>query len=132
MRSQTVVEKLDFVAKRIPGLKFTPPTQLKPGDDPGYGCFMSCDMYYIEIKLDQSHQTVKDVIISHGNSAEGISCPILRDVLRRTDFDTFARHLTGLHSIYQINTSDKKVKQKAYPAITALEQDLTILYEHQK
>lgn len=72
MRPQTIVERLDFVAKRIPGLKFTPPTQLKPGDEQFYGCFMSCDMYYIEIKVDQSHQSVKDVIISHGNSADGI------------------------------------------------------------
>lgn len=131
MKPQRIVDKLDFVAKRIPGLKFTPPTPLN-GDDKCYGCFMSCDMYYIEIKVDQSHQTVKDVIISHGNSSEGISCPVLRKVLAEQEFDIFAKHLTGLHSIYQINTNDKKVKQRAYPALTALETDLTILYEHQR
>lgn len=131
MRPQTIVERLDFVAKRIPGLKFTPPTQLKPGDDQGYGCFMSCDMYYIEIKVDQSHQTVKDVVISHANN-DGISCPVLRKVLADQDFETFAKHLSGLHSIYQITTNDKKVKQRAYPALSALETDLTILYDYQR
>jgi len=132
MRPQTIVERLDFVAKRIPGLKFTPPTQLKPGDDQFYGCFMSCDMYYIEIKVDQSHQSVKDVIISHAINTDGISCPVLRKVLADQDFETFAKHLAGLHSIYQINTNDKKVKQRAYPALTALESDLSLLYDHQR
>lgn len=132
MRPQTIVERLDFVAKRIPGLKFTPPTQLKPGDDQGYGCFMSCEMYYIEIKVDQSHQSVKDVVISHGNSPVGISCPVLRKVLRDQDFETFAKHLSGLHSIYQISTNDNKVKQRAYPALTALETDLTKIDDHQR
>lgn len=128
MRPQTIVERLDFVAKRIPGLKFT---QLKPGDDQGYDCFMSCDMYYIEIKVDQS-QTVKDVVISHGNNNDRISCAVLRKVLADQDFETFAKHLTGLHSIYQISTNNKEVKQRAYPALTALETDLKILYEHQR
>lgn len=89
-------------------------------------------MYYIEIKVDQSHQTVKDVIISHGNSHEGISCPVLRKVLIDQDFETFAKHLSGLHSIYQISTNDKKVKQRAYPALSALETDLKTIYEHQR
>lgn len=129
MRPQTIVERLDFVAKRIPGLKFTGPTQLKPGDD--QGCFMSCDMFYIEIKVDPSHQSVKDVVISHGNNSE-ISCPVLRKVLGDQDFETFAKHLSGLHAIYRIDTKDKKVKQRAYPALTALETDLTILYDHQR
>lgn len=135
MRPQTIVERLDFISKRIPGLKFTPPTQLKPGDDQGYGCFMSCDMFYIEIKVDQSHQSVKDVIIRHNNNDNndiGISCPVLRKVLGDQDFETFAKHLVGLHSIYQINTNDKKVKQKAYPALSALETDLAILHDHQR
>jgi len=88
-------------------------------------------MFYIEIKVDQSHQTVKDVVISHGNNAE-ISCPVLRKVLADQDFETFAKHLSGLHSIYQINTSDKRVKQRAYPALTALETDLNILSDHQR
>lgn len=131
MRQQTIVERLDFVAKRIPGLKFTPPTMLV-GDDQCIGCFMSCDMFYIEIKVDQSHQTVKDVIISHNISAEGISCPVLTKVLADQDFETFARHLIGLHSIYQIGTNDKIVKQRAYPALLAIETDLGILYEHQR
>lgn len=132
MRPQTVVERLDFVAKRITGLKFTPPTQLKPGDDQCYGCFMSCDMYYIEIKVDPSHQTVRDVVINYGNNQEGVSCPVLRKVLAEQDFETFAKHLSGLHSIYQIGTNDKKVKQRAYPALIALESDLNTLYDHQR
>lgn len=89
-------------------------------------------MYYIEIKVDPSHQTVKDVVISHsfhGNSNLGISCPVLRKVLADQDFETFAKHLSGLHSIYQITTNDKKVKQRAYPALNALETDLSILYD---
>lgn len=131
MRPQTIVERLDFVSKRISGLKFTQPTQLKPGEQV-YGCFMSCDMFYIEIKVDQSHQSVRDVIISHASNADEISCPVLRKVLADQDFETFAKHLAGLHSIYQITTNDKRVKQKAYPALTALETDLTILYDHQR
>lgn len=129
MRPQTIIERLDFVAKRIPGLKFTPPQQLKPGDDQ---CFMSCDMYYIEIKIDQSHQSVKDVFITHGTNTEVQSCPVLKKILTDQDFETFAKHLTGLHSIYQISTNDKKVKQRAYPALIALESDLITLYDHQR
>lgn len=163
MGSQNIIERLDFVAKRIPGLKFTrlQSTKSKTGDpksgDPKSGdakssdsksnetieelnCFMSCDMYYIEIKLckesssDQSDHMVKEVVIMYTSNTTNvmISCPVLKKVLEEQDFETFAKHLSGIHSIYQIKTNDVKVKSKAYPALTALETDLTILYDHQR
>lgn len=132
MRQQTVFERLEFVSKRIPGLKFINNLTAigKPGDD--QNCFMSCDMFYIEIIVDNSNQIVKDVLISHNVDAKPISCPVLRKVLGDQDFEIFAKHLSGLHAIYKIDTKDKKVKQRAYPALTALETDLTILYDHQR
>lgn len=132
MRQQTVFERLEFVSKRIPGLKFTYPLVAKPGED--QNCFMSCDMFYIEFIIDHSHQTVKDVLIGHGpdGGTKPVSCPVLRKVLADQDYEIFAKHLSGLHAIYKIDTKDKKVKQRAYPALNALETDLTILYDHQR
>lgn len=133
MRQQTVYERLEFVSKRIPGLKFTYPViTSKPGDD--QNCFMSCDMFYIEIVVDHSHQTVKDVLIGHGpdGGTKPVPCPVLRKVLADQDYETFAKHLSGLHAIYKIDTKDKKVKQRAYPALNALETDLNTLDRQQR
>ncbi|XP_077556025.1 mediator complex subunit 1 isoform X1 [Haemaphysalis longicornis] len=117
---QSMIERLDTITRQQ-GLMFT----TGPG---GQECFISSDMFYVEVLLEPSG-TVKDVKISH--HGDPLSCPELTEVLLRGDFTEFTRHLEGLASIYQLN-ADKKQKTKAYLALQALETDLSILSQLQR
>ncbi|KAH6939635.1 hypothetical protein HPB50_020236 [Hyalomma asiaticum] len=116
---QSMIERLDTITRQQ-GLMFT----TGPG---GQECFISSDMFYVEVLLETSG-TVKDVKISH--HGDPLSCPELTQVLLRGDFAEFTKHLEGLASIYQLN-ADKKQKTKAYLALQALETDLSILSQLQ-
>jgi mediator of RNA polymerase II transcription subunit 1 len=54
------------------------------------------------------------------------SCEELVECLTQRDFADFTAQLEGLASIYQLN-AEKKIKCKAYSALTSLESDLTTL-----
>ncbi|XP_065308531.1 mediator of RNA polymerase II transcription subunit 1 isoform X1 [Dermacentor albipictus] len=116
---QSMIERLDTITRQQ-GLMFT----TGPG---GQECFISSDMFYVEVLLESSG-TVNDVKISH--HGDPLSCPELTQVLLRGDFAEFTKHLEGLASIYQLN-ADKKQKTKAYLALQALETDLGILSQLQ-
>ncbi|XP_077516506.1 mediator complex subunit 1 [Amblyomma americanum] len=116
---QSMIERLDTITRQQ-GLMFT----TGPG---GQECFISSDMFYVEVLLEPSG-TVNDVKISH--HGDPLSCPELTQVLLRGDFAEFTKHLEGLASIYQLN-ADKKQKTKAYLALQALETDLSILSQLQ-
>lgn len=114
-----LAERLDFVAKRMTGLKVL---VAEPN------LFLGYETYYVEVKMDKTMQIVTDVIVKHEAEESQKPCPVLKEVLANKDYETFAKHLSGLHSIYSIQTTDKKIKMKAYPTITALETDLDKLY----
>ncbi|CAN8020807.1 unnamed protein product [Ixodes persulcatus] len=110
---QSMIERLDTITRQQ-GLIFT------TGPD-GQECFISSDMFYVEVLLETSGE-VKDVKIAH--HGDPVSCPELTQVLLKGDFAEFTSHLEGLASIYQLN-ADKKQKTKAYLALQALETDLS-------
>ncbi|XP_064455727.1 mediator of RNA polymerase II transcription subunit 1-like isoform X2 [Ornithodoros turicata] len=116
---QGMVERLDTITRQQ-GLIFS----AGPGTQE---CFISSDMFYVEVLLEPSGE-VRDVKISH--HGDPVSCPELTEVLRHGDFAEFTSHLEGLASIYQLN-ADKKQKTKAYLALQALETDLSILSQLQ-
>lgn len=116
---QSMVERLESISRQL-GLKFT-------AGPSGTDCFISSDMFYVEVLLE-STGTVKDVKIAH--HGDPVSCPELSEVLSKWDFAEFTKHLEGLSAIYQLN-ADKKQKSKAYLALQALETDLTMLSQLQ-
>ncbi|KAF6213795.1 hypothetical protein GE061_011517 [Apolygus lucorum] len=114
---QAMIERLESVSRQL-GLKFvTGPT--------GMDLFISSDMFYLEVTLESSGG-VKDVKIHHDGQGGQQSCEELVACLGRRDFADFTAQLEGLASIYQIN-AEKKVKCKAFTALTSLEVDLTAL-----
>lgn len=114
---QAMVERLESVSRQL-GLKFVAgPT--------GLDWFISSDMFYLEVVLEPSGG-VKDVKIHHEGKVEQQSCEELVACLTRRDFADFTAQLEGLASIYQLN-AEKKVKSKAFAALTSLEADLQTL-----
>lgn len=94
--------------------------------------FISSDMFYLEVILESAERGggVRDVKIHHEGKNEQQSCAELVYCLSRQDFADFTLQLEGLASIYQLN-AEKKVKSKAYSALTALETDLSTLAQYQ-
>lgn len=90
--------------------------------------FISSDMFYVEILLDQSGK-INDVKVHHesSNDTTESSEPHLVEVLRRGDFVDFTQQLEGFQSIYQLN-AEQTVKSKAYIAIQSLETDLIKIF----
>lgn len=121
MRATTMYDRLSSITQRIPGMKMH---QMGSG-----GFFISTDMFYIEVLMDTSRVKVVEVKVAH--NSEPSPCPVLTQVLFNNDLETFARHLEGFASIYQLNT-DKKQKSRAYTALTALETDLSKLANVQR
>lgn len=95
----------------------------------GVELFISSDMFYLEIVLDQTG-AVKDVKVHHGTSKAEQSCSELISCLSRGDFADFTAQLEGFASIYQLN-AEKNVKCKAYVALQSLEADLATLAQLQ-
>lgn len=91
--------------------------------------FISSDMFYLEINLDQNG-TVKDVKVHHEGKVEQQSCAELVNCLSRGDFADFTAQLEGFASIYQLN-AEKKTKAKAFTALQSLEADLSTLAQLQ-
>lgn len=114
---QAMVERLESVSRQL-GLKLVRPTPS------GLEIFISSDMFYLEIVLE-SNGGVKDVKIHHEGRGEQ-SCEELVTCLSERNFADFTAQLEGLASIYQLN-AEKKVKCKAFSALTSLEADLTTL-----
>lgn len=117
---QSMVERLEMICRQL---------KLKFNVTKNFECFVSSDMYYVEIKLDQKSGKVLDCKITHENDA-AVSCQELIEALQKNNFSEFTKHLEGLSSIYQIDT-DKRIKTKVYTALTSLESDLIKLYEFQ-
>ncbi|XP_067138483.1 mediator of RNA polymerase II transcription subunit 1-like [Centruroides vittatus] len=116
---QSMMERLESITRQQ-GLKFS----LGPN---GSECYISSDMFYIEIILEANGEVKDSKIAHHGDP---LSCSELTKVLRSGDFSEFTKHLEGLSAIYQLN-ADKKQKTKAYLALHALEIDLSTLAQLQ-
>lgn len=117
---QSMIERLESLTRQL-GLKFTQPSSVE--------LFISSDMFYLEIVLDQSG-AVKDVKVHHEGKLEQQSCSELVNCLSLGDFADFTAQLEGFASIYQLN-AEKKIKCKAFTALQSLESDLTTLAQLQ-
>ncbi|XP_018319034.1 mediator of RNA polymerase II transcription subunit 1 [Agrilus planipennis] len=117
---QSMVERLESLTRQL-GLKFmVGPSAVE--------LFISSDMFYLEVILDQSG-AVRDVKVHHEGKMEQ-SCSELLNCLSRQDFDDFTAQLEGFASIYQLN-AEKKIKSKAFTALQSLETDLSTLAQLQ-
>ncbi|EFA08558.1 mediator of RNA polymerase II transcription subunit 1 [Tribolium castaneum] len=114
---QSMIERLESLTRQL-GLKF----MVGPS---GVELFISSDMFYLEIVLDQTG-AVKDVKVHHDSKLEQQSCAELVNCLSSGDFADFTAQLEGFASIYQLN-AEKKVKCKAFTALQSLESDLSTL-----
>lgn len=118
---QSMIERLESLTRQL-GLKF----MVGPS---GVELFISSDMFYLEIVLDQTG-AVKDVKVHHESKLEQQSCSELVNCLSRGDFADFTAQLEGFASIYQLN-AEKKIKCKAFTALQSLESDLSTLAQLQ-
>ncbi|XP_074658998.1 uncharacterized protein LOC141911833 isoform X2 [Tubulanus polymorphus] len=117
VNQQTFVEKLNSVARSV-GLKFTMA---------GADCFISSDMFYVEIKIDANGK-IQDLNVAH-HGDHPVPCAEMMQLLKDVKFDEFTEHLTGLNGIYKIG-GDKKQKT-AFMALQSLETDLNMLSQLQ-
>ncbi|KRT79679.1 hypothetical protein AMK59_7181, partial [Oryctes borbonicus] len=118
---QSMVERLESLTRQL-GLKFVQGPS-------GVELFISSDMFYLEIILDQTG-AVLDVKVHHEGKIEQQSCQELVSCLSKGDFADFTAQLEGFASIYQLN-AEKKVKCKAFTALQSLEADLSTLAQLQ-
>ncbi|CAI5658793.1 unnamed protein product [Oreochromis niloticus] len=88
----------------------------------GTECYITMDMFYVEVQLDTSGQLV-DVKVAHQGESP-TSCPELFQHLREKNFEEFSKHLKGLVDLYKL-PGDNKLKTKMYIALQSLELDLT-------
>uniref|UniRef100_A0A3Q3GHS8 Mediator of RNA polymerase II transcription subunit 1 n=1 Tax=Kryptolebias marmoratus TaxID=37003 RepID=A0A3Q3GHS8_KRYMA len=88
----------------------------------GTECYITSDMFYVEVQLDTSGQLV-DVKVAH-QGENPTSCPELIQHLREKNFEEFSKHLKGLVDLYRL-PGDNKLKTKMYIALQSLELDLT-------
>uniref|UniRef100_A0A1B6DYB0 Mediator of RNA polymerase II transcription subunit 1 n=1 Tax=Clastoptera arizonana TaxID=38151 RepID=A0A1B6DYB0_9HEMI len=114
---QAMVERLESVSRQL-GLKFV-------AGPSGLEFFISSEMFYLEVMLEPNGG-VKDVKVHHEGKVEQQSCEELVACLMRRDFADLTAQLEGLASIYQLN-AEKRVKCKAFLALTSLESDLSML-----
>uniref|UniRef100_T1J8I3 Mediator of RNA polymerase II transcription subunit 1 n=1 Tax=Strigamia maritima TaxID=126957 RepID=T1J8I3_STRMM len=124
---QAMVERLESITRQLRKRNFDDCSLKFTAGPNGTDCFISSDMFYVEVLLEMNG-SVKDVKIAH--HGDPVSCSELTQVLRAGDFTEFTSHLEGLTSIYQLN-ADKKQKSKAYLALQALETDLSMLAQLQ-
>lgn len=116
---QGLVERLRSISRQL-GLKFMDDSRV---------LFISTDMFFIEIILDQEG-TLQDVKVHHESRVEQQSCTELLECLKRGDFSDFMAQLEGFSSIYQLN-AEPKVKTKAFDAIQSMEADLCKIFDEQ-
>uniref|UniRef100_A0A8D3BEE1 Mediator of RNA polymerase II transcription subunit 1 n=1 Tax=Scophthalmus maximus TaxID=52904 RepID=A0A8D3BEE1_SCOMX len=88
----------------------------------GTECYITSDMFYVEVQLDTNGQLV-DVKVAH-QGENPTSCPELIRHLREKNFEEFSKHLKGLVDLYKL-PGDNKLKTKMYIALQSLELDLT-------
>uniref|UniRef100_A0A672FSD8 Mediator of RNA polymerase II transcription subunit 1 n=1 Tax=Salarias fasciatus TaxID=181472 RepID=A0A672FSD8_SALFA len=88
----------------------------------GTECYITSDMFYVEVQLDTGGQLV-DVKVAH-QGENPTSCPELIQQLREKNFEEFSKHLKGLVDLYKL-PGDNKLKTKMYIALQSLELDLT-------
>ncbi|XP_051530421.1 mediator of RNA polymerase II transcription subunit 1-like isoform X3 [Myxocyprinus asiaticus] len=85
-------------------------------------CYITSDMFYVEVHLDKAGQLV-DVKVAHQGESPA-SCPELILQLRDKNFDEFSKHLKGLVNLYKL-PRDSKLKTRMYLVLQSLELDLT-------
>lgn len=121
---QSMVERLESLTRQL-GLKFVQRLCQNPT---GYELFITSDVFYLEIILQESG-AVHDVKVHH-EGKEPQNCQELVECLTKGDFSDFTAQLEGFASIYQLN-AEKKVKCKAFSALQSLEADLCTLAQLQ-
>ena len=84
-------------------------------------CFISSDMFYIEVILDSAGQA-NDVKL-HGHTGEPKSCKELVHILRKKDYKEFRSHLQGLKNRYLLK-GHLFYQSKILSALEALEEDI--------
>uniref|UniRef100_A0A3P8ZLN2 Mediator of RNA polymerase II transcription subunit 1 n=1 Tax=Esox lucius TaxID=8010 RepID=A0A3P8ZLN2_ESOLU len=93
----------------------------------GTECYITSDMFYVEVQLDAAGQLVDVKVAHHGENPA--SCPELIQHLRDKNFEEFSKHLKGLVNLYKL-PGDNKLKTKMYLALQSLELDLTKMMEN--
>ncbi|NXI48196.1 MED1 polymerase, partial [Galbula dea] len=88
----------------------------------GTECYITSDMFYVEVQLDPSGLLCDVKVAHHGENP--VSCPELVQHLREKNFDEFSKHLRGLVNLYKL-PGDNKHKTKMYLALQSLELDLS-------
>uniref|UniRef100_A0A8C4T0S4 Mediator of RNA polymerase II transcription subunit 1 n=1 Tax=Erpetoichthys calabaricus TaxID=27687 RepID=A0A8C4T0S4_ERPCA len=88
----------------------------------GTECYITSDMFYVEVQLDVTGQLGDVKVAHHGETP--VSCPELVQHLRERNFEEFSKHLKGLVNLYKL-PGDNKLKTKMYLALQSLELDLT-------
>uniref|UniRef100_A0A8C5D353 Mediator of RNA polymerase II transcription subunit 1 n=1 Tax=Gadus morhua TaxID=8049 RepID=A0A8C5D353_GADMO len=88
----------------------------------GTECYITSDMFYVEVQLEPAGQLVDVKVAHHGENPA--SCPELIQHLREKNFEEFSKHLKGLVNLYKV-PGDNKLKTKMYLALQSLELDLT-------
>ncbi|PNJ66546.1 MED1 isoform 2 [Pongo abelii] len=88
----------------------------------GTECYITSDMFYVEVQLDPAGQLCDVKVAHHGENP--VSCLELVQQLREKNFDEFSKHLKGLVNLYNL-PGDNKLKTKMYLALQSLEQDLS-------
>ncbi|KAG8139947.1 hypothetical protein E2320_002725 [Naja naja] len=88
----------------------------------GTECYITSDMFYVEVHLDTAGQ-LRDVKVAH-HGENPVSCPELVQNLRERNFNEFSKHLKGLVNLYKV-PGDNKLKTKMYLALQSLELDLS-------
>uniref|UniRef100_A0A8C7YJM2 Mediator of RNA polymerase II transcription subunit 1 n=1 Tax=Oryzias sinensis TaxID=183150 RepID=A0A8C7YJM2_9TELE len=66
----------------------------------GTECYITSDMFYVEVQLDSNGQLV-DVKVAH-QGENPTSCPELIQHLREKKFEEFSKHLKGLVDLYKL------------------------------
>ncbi|XP_029428005.1 mediator of RNA polymerase II transcription subunit 1 isoform X3 [Rhinatrema bivittatum] len=88
----------------------------------GTECYITSDMFYVEVQLDPTGQLCDVKVAHHGENP--MSCPELVQHLREKNFEEFSQHLKGLVNLYKL-PGDNKLKTKMYLALQSLELDLS-------
>ncbi|XP_078280526.1 mediator of RNA polymerase II transcription subunit 1 isoform X2 [Rhinoraja longicauda] len=88
----------------------------------GTECYITSDMFYVEVLLDPSGQVCDVKVAHHGENP--VSCQELVQYLREKNFLEFSKHLKGLVNLYKL-PGDNKLKTKMYLALQSLELDLS-------
>ncbi|NWX15524.1 MED1 polymerase, partial [Aegotheles bennettii] len=109
----SVMNRLESLSKQK-GLN----THVSPS---GTACYISSDMFYIEVQLEKDGEVV-DVKLAHLGEAPTVKFSLSLTSLMK-NYDAFGKILEDLSNLYQIPGNSEK-KAKGYLALQALEKDL--------